>query len=51
MFPESNNPFMAGDASMTFLRPSSIQERTGAGYSVQRDFALATNMPKHPLRL
>jgi hypothetical protein len=50
MFPEKQ-PFSAGDRSMTFLRPSSIQERTGVGFSAQRDSALAGNIPTHSLRL
>jgi hypothetical protein len=45
------NRFVAGDIPMTFWRPSRIQKRSGAGYSAQRDFALAGNMPSTPLRL
>ena len=45
------NGFLAGDISMTFWRPSRIQKRIGAGYSAQREFTLAGNMPSHPLRL
>jgi hypothetical protein len=42
--------------SMTFLRPSSIQERIATGYSAPRDTAypqdtlLGGNTPAHPLR-
>ena len=42
---------------MTFLRPSSIQERNGTGYSAQRETVfpqetrLGANNPAYPLRL